>query len=160
MLVAETCIVAITVISYILPKRQDLVPYFEQALAQNIDNILMSNNPKSDDPLERAKTILVRARLALMLGYYADMLFVKHNAAFEKTMNFLFESVNFQKDTLQHVIALQCIDTLCTVVSDSDLAPRLTLLLPTIIVICNNLTPVVQLPQYFEFLLEFVKFYN
>ena len=39
-IVAETCIVAMTVISYILPKKDHLVPFFQEALAVNIDAIL------------------------------------------------------------------------------------------------------------------------
>ncbi len=35
--VAETCILALTVISYILPKKNHLVPLFQEALAKNID---------------------------------------------------------------------------------------------------------------------------
>lgn len=39
-IIAETCIVGLTVISYILPKKKYLVPYFQEALAQNVDTIL------------------------------------------------------------------------------------------------------------------------
>jgi hypothetical protein len=38
--IGETCLVALTAISYILPRRNDLVPYFEKILAENIDKIL------------------------------------------------------------------------------------------------------------------------
>mmetsp|Transcript_40412 Transcript_40412/g.29106 ORF Transcript_40412/g.29106 Transcript_40412/m.29106 type:complete len:112 (+) Transcript_40412:1464-1799(+) len=62
-IIAETCITAMTVISYILPRRKDLIPIFEQTLAANIDKIL------SDE------SVLLRVRLSLLLGYYADMLF-------------------------------------------------------------------------------------
>lgn len=36
-IIAETCLVALTAISYILPRRADLVPIFDSALATNID---------------------------------------------------------------------------------------------------------------------------
>jgi len=39
-IIGETCIVALTAISYILPRRADLVPVFEEVLAKNIDLIL------------------------------------------------------------------------------------------------------------------------
>jgi len=42
-IVAETCILALTVISYILPKKDHLVPLFEEALAINVDQILARN---------------------------------------------------------------------------------------------------------------------
>lgn len=62
-LIAETCLVALTAISYILPRRNDLVPLFEKVLAENIDHILSKDS------------IILRARMSLLLGYYADMLF-------------------------------------------------------------------------------------
>jgi hypothetical protein len=80
----ETCLVALTTISYILPRRTDLVPFFEKILAENIDQIL------SD------KSILIRARMSLLLGYYADMLFTKFHDAFVKVMNFLISSVAYE----------------------------------------------------------------
>jgi len=57
------------------------------------------------------------------------------------------------------VIALQSIDTLNTVVSDTDLAPRLDPMLPEISRILKNLTEVIKYPSFFEFMQEFVKFY-
>lgn len=36
-IIAETCMLGLTVISYILPKKNHLVPFFQEALAQNID---------------------------------------------------------------------------------------------------------------------------
>ena len=105
-----------------------------------------------------AANVILRARFSLMLGYYADMLFQQQPEAFNKTMRFLFESVGYE---LQHesVITLQSIDTLCTIVSDADLAPRLDPILGEIIDILNQLTPKISSPAYFEFLGEFVKFY-
>jgi len=46
------------------------------------------------------------------------------------------------------------------VVSDADLAPRLEPLLNDIVKILNTMTPVITYIDYFEFLLEFVKFYE
>lgn len=45
-------------------------------------------------------------------------------------------------------------------VSDADLAPRLEPLLNDIVKILNTMTPVITYIDYFEFLLEFVKFYE
>ena len=56
----------LTAISYTLPRRADLVPYFETMLATNIEFILSST------------TIILRARMSLLIGYYADMIFKKH----------------------------------------------------------------------------------
>jgi len=54
---------------------------------------------------------------------------------------------------------LQSIDTLNTVVSDTDLAPRLEPMLPEISVILQNLIGVITYPSFFEFMQEFVKLY-
>jgi hypothetical protein len=99
-IVAETCIVAMTVISYILPKKDHLVPFFQEALAVNIDAILARNViSKNATPMEQCLAVVLRSRFSLLLGYYADMLFIKHQDAFEKTMNFLFESVGYANHT-------------------------------------------------------------
>ena len=70
---AETCLVALTVVSYILPKREDLVPLFQDCLAANITKLLFRHpDPKSS---EAGTSIILRARMSLLLGYYADMIF-------------------------------------------------------------------------------------
>ena len=80
---------ALTTISYILPRRKDLVPVFEEVLAVNIDTILGMNGAPSAD----VGSILLRARMSLLLGYYADMLFTKYEDAFIKVIDFLIQSV-------------------------------------------------------------------
>ncbi len=90
-IIAETCLVALTTISYILPRRTDLVPVFEAVLALNIDPILgLVTVPGSGD---QYGSILLRARMSLLLGYYADMLFKKYEDAFLKVIDFLFKSI-------------------------------------------------------------------
>lgn len=83
---------ALTSISYIIPKRADLVPYFENVLAENIDLILSE------------KSILLRARMSLLLGYYADMLFKRFPDAFIKVIQFLIKSIELTGN--EKVIAL------------------------------------------------------
>lgn len=95
----------------------------------------------------------------MLLGYYADMLFTKHSGAFVKTMDFLFKSMAYALETPELVIALQSIDTLNTVVSDTDLAPRLEELLPRIVEILGQQTATIPHVSFFEFMQEFVKFY-
>lgn len=160
-IVAETCILALTVISYILPKRADLVPYFEATFSANAEKMIQRIEvpaEKQDDPAEVAKAVLLRARLSLLLGYYADMLFVKDSDIFQKVMEFLFNSVGYDKP-FEKVISLQSIDTLNTIVSDSDLAPRLVNFLPTIVGITNQWIPVIKVKEFFDYVHEFVKFY-
>jgi hypothetical protein len=85
-IIGETCLMALTSISYIIPKRADLIPYFENILAENIDIILCEHS------------ILLRARMSLLLGYYADMLFKKFPDAFMKVIFFLIKSVELTGD--------------------------------------------------------------
>lgn len=96
--------------------------------------------------------------MSLLLGYYADMLFEKYREAFIKTIDFLIRSVGLNKD--EKVIAIQCADTLNTIISDRDLIPRLEPEIPRIISILNELNLKIHLPLYFNFLLDFVKFYH
>jgi hypothetical protein len=109
--------------------------------------------------MDVALSVILRTRFSLLLGYYADMIFNEHNEAFGKTMDFLFCSVGYDSKSPESVIAIQSIDTLNTVVSDSDLAPRLEIMLPRIVEILGQLTMLITYPSYFEFLSEFVKYY-
>ena len=116
---AETCLMALTAISYILPRRADLVPIFETVLVTNINKILDSGS------------IILRARMSLLLGYYADMLFRHNNQEFLRVIYFLIDSLSLQDD--KKVVALQSADTLNTIISDVDLIPRLEPELPHLI---------------------------
>ncbi len=100
------------------------MPLFEQVLAKNIDKILNEGS------------ILLRARMSLLLGYYADMLFLKYDEAFNKVIDFLIKSVALLGD--QKVVALQSADTLNTIISDNDLIPRLEPQLPRLMDILNE----------------------
>lgn len=89
---------ALTTISYILPRRTDLVPIFEEVLATNIDRILgIGANAEIG-------VVLMKVRMSLLLGYYADMLFTKYESAFVKVMDFLLESLSLTGP--QKVVAL------------------------------------------------------
>ena len=145
-IIAETCLVALTTISYILPRRSDLVPIFDKSLAENIDFILGQGS------------IILRARMSLLLGYYADMLFQKYPAAFIKTINFLISSMNLTKH--EKVIALQSADTLNTIISDKDLIPRLSGEIPRIIKDITEMNLTNNLGLYFNFILDLVKSYH
>lgn len=145
-IIAETSLLALTAISYILPRRADLVPIFEKALALNIDRILSEGS------------ILLRCRMSLLLGYYVDMLFEKYSQAFLKTIDFLIRSVALIKE--EKVIALQSADTLNTIISDKDLIPRLKPEVPRLVEILKECNMRINIALYFNFLLDFVKYYH
>lgn len=125
-IIAETCMVALTAISYILPRRNDLIPMFEKTLGNNLDSILHKNS------------VILQARMSLLLGYYADMLFRENQEGFKNIVDFLIKSLSFVGGS--KVIALQSADTLNTIISDTDLIPRLEPYLPEILSILNELT--------------------
>jgi hypothetical protein len=142
------------------------VPFFQESLAKNIDKLLIRdqyfiNGGKLTADLSasnmQGQSVIIRARMSLLLGYYADMLFTQHSEAFNKVISFLMESMNYTKDSPEHVIALQSIDTLNTIVSDKELAPRLQPLIQGIVEIICNQIGFLESPTYFEFVREFVK---
>jgi hypothetical protein len=116
----------------------------------NIDRIL-ANGPEIG-------SILMKARMSLLLGYYADMLFLKYDHAFVKVMDFLLESLSLSGP--QKVVALQSADTLNTIISDKDLIPRLKPHLPRLIKVLNECNMKIGIKLYFSFLQDFVKYYN
>ena len=94
--------------------------------------------------------ILMKARMSLLLGYYADMLFQKYETAFVKVMDFLLESLSLSG--AQKVVALQSADTLNTIISDKDLIPRLKPHLPRLIKVLNECNQKISIKLYFSFL--------
>lgn len=108
--------------------------------------------------LQIAKAVIVRARLSLLIGYYGDLLFVSDNDSFKKSTSFLFESVGMIEGP-EKVVGLQSIDTLKTITVDSDVAKRYLSFLPEIVQWITKLIATISIPQFFEFVLEFGKFY-
>lgn len=70
--------------------------------------------------------------MALLIGYYGDLLYVNNHEAFKKSTSFLFESIGVSQGA-EKVVALQCVDTLKTIVVDSDIAKRFLNFLPDIV---------------------------
>lgn len=63
-------------------------------------------------------------------------------------------------DGPEKVVGLQCIDTLKTITVDSDVAKRFMIFLPEIVQMIVGLIATVNIPQFFEFVQEFGKFYS
>lgn len=78
--------------------------------------------------------------------------------AFIKTINFLVNSMNCVKE--ERVIALQCADTLNTIISDKDLVPRLSPEIGQIIQVVTEMNLKISIPLYFSFILDLVKCYH
>lgn len=80
-LVVETCLLGITVLSYLVPKRTDIFVEFERVLGEHLSSVLAMNS------------ILVPARLTLLMGYYADAMFLNKDKEFNEVMEFLFRKL-------------------------------------------------------------------
>jgi len=77
--------IVLTLMSYILPQRKDLIGSFERIISTNVNAFLAPrphNLPNMDD-FENAKAILLKNRFSLLLGYYADILFTSNQEAFK-----------------------------------------------------------------------------
>ena len=157
--IVDSCLVALTVMSYILPERKDLSKIFTDTIEINVNELLERKLILDNfSNIQVAKAVIMRSRLSLLMGYYGDLLFVNNLDAFKQATSFLFESVSLEGP--EKVIGLQCIDTLKTIVVDSDVAKRYLVFLPEIVDMIIKLIAVMNLPQFFEFVLEFGKFYS
>lgn len=80
MLIADACMIVLTLMSYILPQRKDLIGTFERVISSNVGAFLTArpHNTPDMDEFENAKAILLKNRFSLLLGYYADILFTQN----------------------------------------------------------------------------------
>ena len=84
-MIVDTCLLVLTVMSYILPQRKDLIGNFERTISSNVQSFLEQkphNLPDMDD-FQNAKAVILRNRFSLLLGYYADILFTQNQEAFK-----------------------------------------------------------------------------
>lgn len=131
------------------------MPVFETVLSLNIDQILgLSVVPGGN----QVGSILLRSRMALLLGYYADMLFSERDDVFIKVVNFLIHSVALTG--IEKAVALQSADTLSTIVADTDLVPRLAPHLPSLVRTLSECNLRITIKLYFDFVQDFVKYYH
>jgi hypothetical protein len=63
LVIAESCLVALTALSYVIPKRPEMTTIFEETMSAHINDFVKTDS------------IIMRSRFALMLGYYADMIY-------------------------------------------------------------------------------------
>lgn len=152
--------IMLTLMSYILPQRKDLVGTFERVISNNVNAFLTVNphNLPDMDHFANAKAILLKNRFSLLLGYYADILFTQNQEAFKQTMEFLIEAIGSTKG-IDEVVARGCVDTIAIIVTDQDVAPRLKLYLDYIVSQLILLLNTVEFINFFEFLCDFVKLF-
>ncbi len=61
---------------------------------------------------------LIKSRLALMMGYYADNMYTSNNEMFLEAFRFLIKGMG--EKGANKAFSLQCVDTLKTIINDSD----------------------------------------
>lgn len=141
-IIIETCIVSLTITSYLVPKRLDVVHALNQMLVNNLD-LLLQNAP-----------MIVQARMALFFGYFSDILFKNESDKFKQTLQFLFESIGYGEDKI--VIGYQACETLTTLIADKNLIERIKPLVDDIINIIIKYIQTTELSMFFDFLGDFM----
>lgn len=110
-IIVETSIMALTIISYLLPKRLDVI--------KSLDFIIK----KDQRLLTWEAPVIVKARMALFYGYFTDILFKDSEEKFKECLEFLLKSIDSPED--EQVVALQCWESLITIASDKNIIPRI-----------------------------------
>jgi len=134
----ETCLMIVSVLSYIIPKRNDLLQLLQKTLIQN-----------SNFFLNQSASALVRARLCLILGYYSENLFVNQNPL--PHLKFLVECISLNNNE-EKAISLQAIDSLSNIIEDEDLVMSIKPIIFDLFGVLLELMPIIQHAEFFNIL--------
>lgn len=140
----DVSILALTVLSYSLPKKMEFVGEFVRI----IDTITQ--------PLLSRDSELLECRLSLFLGYYIDILYKEDQSTFLGVLKLLVESLMSNKKAL----ANQSSDTLQTIISDKDLIPRIIPHISDLLGFTMACMEKVNIPDFFTFVHEIIDFYQ
>ncbi len=102
-------------------------------------------------------SVLIKCRLAVMLGYYADNLFHSNNELFMRTIEFLLKGI--AEERTYRALALQCADTLKTAIGDTDLVSRLDTFINKLFPLLCDMAANVDLPAFYEILMTIISCY-
>ena len=94
----------------------------------------------------------------MFYGYYADSVLKDNDERFKQMLTFLFEALGLRNE--HKALAIQACDTLCTVVCDQDLVPRIEGIIDSLLPIVNEFTKNVELELFFDFLSELTRIYK
>ncbi len=144
-LIIETSIVVMTDISYLTPKRKDIIMMFESVLVENYAALF------------EGASILIKCRLALMIGYYADALFSAKQELFVKMVEFMLQGIGMEKE--EKALSLQCADTLKTTIGDGDLVTRLDPYINKLFPLLCTMVSTIDLPSFYEILMTIIGCY-
>eukprot|EP01022_Parablepharisma_sp_SALTPOND_P004337 TRINITY_DN120113_c2_g1_i1.p1 TRINITY_DN120113_c2_g1~~TRINITY_DN120113_c2_g1_i1.p1 ORF type:complete len:870 (+),score=95.57 TRINITY_DN120113_c2_g1_i1:4814-7423(+) len=143
--IVETCLVAMTDISYLTPSRKDVFKLFEKVLTENFSVVFDTPSP------------LIRCRAALMLGYYADNLFQQDHGLFVRTIEFLIKGLSLEKE--EKAFSLQCSDTLKSVIADQDMVSRIEAFVNRLFPYLSSMINKMEVPTFFDILMTIISSY-
>ena len=110
-IIIETWLMSLTIVSYLLPKRVDIIAALDVILKRDLEGLIISH-------------ALVQARLAIFLGYFADILFRGDDEKFKMwLLKFLLGSIRYPEDSI--VVGYQSCETLVTLIGDKQLIPKI-----------------------------------
>lgn len=119
---------------------------FEKVLSDNFVSLL------------ETPSVLIKCRIALTLGYFLDNLFMENNAHFLHSVEFLIKGLATEKES--RALALQCADTLKTVIEDKDLIRRLESFINKLFPFLAGLVSTIELPSFFDILSSIITSYS
>lgn len=145
--ICDAAFIGLTAISYLLSKNKDVIIKLEQVLLPHIDNILVS------------KSVLVRQRFILMLGYFLDLLFQGNQELMGRILNFLIDCVP-REQGIDLAVSQQAADTLATIITDEDIKNTLNTVVNKEFAekVCSYIK-VSSYQQYFLFVSDLLKYY-
>jgi len=137
---------SLTISSYLLPKRNDIIQALDMMLCRNLHLLLSDAH------------YLIQARMALFYGYFTDILFKKDEEKFKESLKFLFEAIDYTDDKI--VVGYHACETLITLIGDKHLIGKIRKLVPDIIELLLKYIEKNTLTLFFDFLNEFVYIYR
>ncbi|CAD8063570.1 unnamed protein product [Paramecium primaurelia] len=141
----ESSLIVLTIMSYLIQKRFDIVSMMEQLLTENL--IFFQNIQHQ----------IIKVRFSLFFGYYCDNLF-KKDIQSQSMLMYLSILINFVQPK-EPVVLYQSIDALKDVFEDDELKTKtkglVTVVFPSL---CNGLTFSIY-ERHFEMIINLLKRY-
>ena len=147
-LVIDSALMALTDVSYLTPKREDIFRHLESAYKALFDQHNFDNF-----------STLVKSRIALSLAYYLDNVFLIDTMMFCHCIQFLVKSLFCEGEA--KALAYQASDALKNLISDPDLVHRIEPFINELFTeFCEITENIKELPMFFSIMLAVVNCYS
>ncbi|EGR28514.1 hypothetical protein IMG5_173700 [Ichthyophthirius multifiliis] len=146
----ETCLIGLSVLSYLTPKRLDIVAQIELLIKNQINFFFNKDlNP------------IIKARVCLMLGYYADTIFQADTDSqyYLQMLNFLITCLSQQGEE-NRAIVFQAIDSLQNIYDDDGQANKVKQNIKEVFSTILPLIKICQFNQFLEIIFHIVKHHS